>query len=321
MDNLRQNGYLILRNIIPENRIRYAQKYITNKVNYFKIKQFLDIDLLGRVNERLNINLICTKYRISNNNNSTDAGNYHRDLQSYQINEITPVFTCLTYLDIAKMEIIQKSHKNINIPYHKILRFIKKNKLENIIYPGDILIFYATIIHRGIFYNSNNKNRRIIQLFDCIDRKNFRYFQSSILHIPCRPNCSSFIANTLYYINKKKYATNILNSIFVIPVFNGYGIKYQTLNKITNNKNIRYISTESNIDRLSNKIINQDKFLELNYYIINESIIDIDSSRRDRYLWYSIILEPVIISILVIIVIVTIVISIMLLIIKTRKKI
>ena len=42
-----------------------------------------------------------------------------------------------------------------------------KNKKQIYMKQGDILIFHATLIHRGIFY-TNQKERRLLQCFDCI---------------------------------------------------------------------------------------------------------------------------------------------------------
>ena len=202
MDQLNKKGYLILRNVIPKDRINFARQNITDKVNYKRIKPFLDNDMIGTINKELNMNLVCTKYRISNNNNSSDAGNF-RDLQSYVPNELPKVFTCLTYLDNSIMELLENSHTNIKIPYTDIYSFTKTNKKENMLNPGDILIFYATTIHRGIFYKNKTNNRRLIQLFDCVEKRDFKKYQQSILHIPCKPNCYSAYAKFLIDINKK----------------------------------------------------------------------------------------------------------------------
>ena len=55
------------------------------------------------------------KYRVSNSNNSSDAGAFHRDIHTY--NETQPIYTCLAYLDESMLEIIPKSHKQLCISY------------------------------------------------------------------------------------------------------------------------------------------------------------------------------------------------------------
>ena len=66
---------------------------------------------------------------------------------------------------------------------------------------GDILIFYA-LVHRGIFYDTNNDNRRLIQLFDCVDINQMEQLRTQILHIPCKNNCSSLVNNINITLNK-----------------------------------------------------------------------------------------------------------------------
>lgn len=320
MELLNKKGYLILRNIIPQERINFARQNITDKVNYKRIKPFMDNDMLGLVNKELNMNLVCTKYRISNNNNSSDAGNFHRDLQSYAPNELPKVFTCLTYLDTSIMEVLEKSHINIEIPYSNIYNFTKKNKRENILNPGDILIFYATTIHRGIFYKNKTNNRRLIQLFDCVEKNDFKKYQQSILHIPCRPNCSSAYAKFLIDINKKKLGSDILNSIFIVNVFRGYGLPYNALKEITNDKDVRYISTEGNIDRLEIGLKEQDSFFKTNIYVPNFFVKDISPEKRSAYLFYSFMLEFIIDIVFIIFIIVLMVLAFKFLRKNKRKK-
>lgn len=86
MELLNKKRYFILLNIITQESVNFARQNITDIVNYKRIKPFMDSYMLGLVNKELNMNLVCTKYRISNNNNSSDAGNFHRDLQSYSLN-------------------------------------------------------------------------------------------------------------------------------------------------------------------------------------------------------------------------------------------
>ena len=303
MEHLKSKGFLILRNVIPENKIKEAQLCINKKVNYSKLKPFLDEDVMGTLNKKLGTNLTYTKYRVSNNNNSSDAGNFHRDLQSYKPKEITNVFTCLAYLDTSYMELIKRSHKNVILPYNRINSFIKKNKIENKINPGDILIFYATTIHRGIFYKNETPNRRLIQLFDCVDVKDIPYFKESILHIPCKPNCSSKYANLLIKINKMKIGSDILNSVFILNIFRGYGYPYNGLKSITNDKKIRYLSTESNKDRLEIDY-KKDKYRRSNMYIINNAVKDIDPNKRDSYIFYSFLIEMLLVLTIIILLII-----------------
>mgnify|MGYP006139919109 FL=1 len=48
---------------------------------------------MKRANKKLNMNLDYFKYRVSNNNNSSDAGSFHRDIHSYA--GVPEIYTCL----------------------------------------------------------------------------------------------------------------------------------------------------------------------------------------------------------------------------------
>ena len=125
MDQLNKNGFLVLKNVLNMNRVNYAKELINNKVNYFRLKDFLDNDMINTVNNVLNLNIDYTKYRVSNNNNSSDAAaSFHRDLQSYT-NESPEVFTVLAYLDKSHMELVPNTHQNISIPVYNMKSFSK----------------------------------------------------------------------------------------------------------------------------------------------------------------------------------------------------
>ena len=79
--------------------------------------------------------------------------------------------------------------------------------------PGDLLLFNASLLHRGIFYKTKSKNRRLIQLFDCVSLRDMKKYEESILHIPCRNECSSLISNSLIKINKNKFSSDVANRI------------------------------------------------------------------------------------------------------------
>lgn len=304
MEQLKNNGYLVLRNIIPKNRNKYAKSQINSKVNYFRLKKFIDEDMINNINTKLDLNLDYTKYRVSNNNNSTDAASFHRDLQSYELKS-PKVYTCLTYLEEAYMEVIPQSHKNISVPLYKINGLMNK-KIKIKMNPGDILIFYATLVHRGLFYISNNKNRRIIQLFDCIDKENIIKTNTKILHIPCRNNCSSLVNKLNILLNKSYIISELINFVSSIIVLRGYGYPYNSLKFITTDNSIKYLSTDSNKKRIRNT--HKDKFLESNVYIMNiNKYKDIKENDRNIYLFFSFTITTIICIIVMILLIILII--------------
>lgn len=304
MDKLNRNGFIILRNVIDENKTIYARKQINSKVNYYKLKPYLDNDVIGNVNKKLNLNLDYIKYRASNNNNSADAASFHRDLQSYT-NKSPNVFTVLSYLDTSYVELVPYTHRNISISITKIKCTLDKRIILKM-NPGDILIFYSTLIHRGIFYKSKNKNRRLIQLFDCVNIEDKDKYREEIMHIPCRNDCSSIINNLNIMLNKNYIVSEMLNYIASFNNFRGYGYPYYGIKFITNDKKIKYLSTESNKHRLF-KGIDKDKFLEANVYIMNDnSYKDIHSNKRGAYHFFSFGITFILYFIILILIIITI---------------
>ena len=86
---------------------------------------------------------------------------------------------------------------------------------------GDILIIYACIIHRGIFYKKQ-EHRRLIQQFDCVDVNNLSTLKKQILHVPCVNKCNNTIADMAVKLNKIKPLSNSLNYIYYLNVAMGY---------------------------------------------------------------------------------------------------
>ena len=308
MDTLKEDGYIIFRNIISPHKLQEATQYIKdNTVNYYMFKNFIDYQMLDNVGKKLKFKLKCTKYRISNNNNSSDAGQYHRDIRRYDSDEMPNLFTCLTYLDTAYMQLIPKSHKFIQFEYHKIPSYYKKGTIIKM-NPGDILVFYSTMIHRGVFYLSRDeKYRRLVQLFDCVNIIDFKKYNNSILHVPCRLTCNNSISKFLIYINKIKLISMLFNLLSFMAPTRGYGFSYYNLNFMTNDKHIKYVSTEANAGRI--QVNNVNKFLPDNKYIINTNFVkDIDEKYRKNYIKLSsidtlnFIVTSIIITIIIIII-------------------
>ena len=281
VNSLEEHGYIIFRNVIDKQSIDYARNQINTKVNYYKLKPFIDLEMMSKVNSLTNMDLDYIKYRVSNSNNSSDAGAFHRDIHTYD--KTQPIYTCLAYLDESILEIIPKSHKKLCIPYLDLYKSFK-SKIQLRMKPGDLLLFNASLLHRGIFYKNNTNNRRLIQLFDCVSVKNIKEFEKTILHIPCRNKCSSLIANFLIKINKIKILRNLIINLALLSSFRGYGYRYNTLNLIRHNdKEIKHISTESERDRPKNNIYD-NKFHESNTYNMHKyRHKDINEDRRSIY--------------------------------------
>ena len=295
MDNLENRGFIILRNVISSNNIKYAQNSITTKlVNYKNIEMYLK-NVQTTIYNYTRINFKITKYRVSNNNNSIDAGHLHKDIRAYNNNKSVPIYTCLSYLDKTIVQLIPYSHKKIK---HKISAFNKRLNIE--INPGDILIINAALIHRGLFY-FKTEHRRLIQLFDCIEKKKYNTISKEILHTPCINKCNNTINKINKFINTNQNITNILSFLYYYcNISNNYGDNFNYL-KNTKYKKFKYISTEADNIRYYPKYNGYEK---INCYILLENTNDILQKDLNMNRYYDLYLN-VIVHIIYLILIIT----------------
>lgn len=269
---LEKNGFIILRGLLNDGSITDGiECFNDNKVHYGKLSEFTKT-LFQEVNSTLQTNIKPVKYRASNNNNSTDAGIFHRDLHNYDDNMNKPVqiYTCLSYLDPSDMELIPGSHVIHNIsflPALEQLNRIKKVSME----PGDILVINAMTIHRGVFNDKSiGKNRRLIQYFDVIDESR-EDLHDKILHARCNDSCNNTSSNIFKTMNSTILIGDIINFIGYFNVANGYGYKYKFLDKI-NEKGILYLSPEASQDRIAEGVTGWG---ENNMYVTLEKTRDL----------------------------------------------
>ena len=224
LELLKTQGYYIFENLLSKDTISKAQTHVVdNKVNLFKLKnEILEPHIIDPVGKELNKKLINMKFRISNNNNATDAGMFHRDIHNYSNTETTRIFSILSYLDGGYMELVPSSnnHKKMSIP--QAIHFYQKRK-RLFLNPGDVLIFDATIIHRGIFYKKQ-ADRRLIQLFDCVFKEDFDHYMKTIVHVPCRDQCNGTMAENIMAMNKNKILSYIISPIVYLNTAIGYSI-------------------------------------------------------------------------------------------------
>jgi len=297
---LNTEGYFLFKNVIPKTEIEFAKKNIKGtKIKYGNLLKFIDTNMLPVVNKKLDWKLINTKYRISNNNNSSDATGLHRDIQLHKEKHI-PIFTCLSYLDEEIMELIPGSHSKPVIEAHNLLKYYNK-RIRLRIKPGDILLFNASMIHRGIFYKNNNPNRRLIQLFDCIPKELFRRIQPRILHLPCLDKCSSSFSGLIKYISKMEFLISIVIFINYLNVARGYGTNYNFVSK-----EYLGLSTEANQDRLEPKY-NKDIWEDSNLYITRGDLVNNPKDKISYYFFYSQLLNSILFTIYIIVFIVIVI--------------
>ena len=136
----------------------------THLVDYEKTSQFISNTFLPAIKSVMQWeNPVVTKFRLSNANNSTDAGAFHRDLNPRRLMEV-PAYTCLVYMDDADMQLIPGSHKWIAVNPLRAIR--EYNSAINVhLAPGDVLIFNSFVVHRG-FFRFKQVQRRLLQCFE-----------------------------------------------------------------------------------------------------------------------------------------------------------
>jgi len=214
MDELDNKGFLVLRGVLKKSDIEEAHKYIQGQqMDYASMTRFIENNMLKKINHSLDIDITYTKFRVSNNNNSVDAGGFHRDIITLHKNvPLLPVYTCLCYLDKTVMELIPGTHKTPAMSYMDALsRFGDSIRLP--LNPTDLLIFNSSLIHRGIF-TENLGQRRLIQVFNCfLNKSDFMKYSPKLLDIKgdktfgdifimlYKSSITSFIPNLFGYLN------------------------------------------------------------------------------------------------------------------------
>jgi len=273
IENLYKRGYIIIRNAIDKNAIRNVRKSIIgNIVNYCENKEFIDHNIMPLIKQVTSwSNPSYYKFRTSNNNNSSDAGVFHRDLNNFTKNkEIWPIYTCICYLDGGTMEIIPDTFKNPVMDNIKSYNFYFRSKKIQL-RPGDILLFNCLTIHRGIF-SDRMLNRRLIQVFEIYPNDKIRScFSKRVLKkIPFHSKNYDATQKFNVWCHKMKIPSAILNIVGYIYAskripYPQYNITEKDLNA---NKYFSQKATTRVIPELG-------KFYKSNCFVLNERKIDL----------------------------------------------
>lgn len=278
IEELDKKGYVLLKNIMDP--------VIIDRTKNSIFKEYVETDMLvftnymmDRVNETLHSNLEFSKFRLSNNNNYIDAGGFHRDVICLQ--QWRPILTCLTYLDDTDMEVVEGSHKFRNLPYKEAYQKFRKNKKTIQIRSGNVLVFYATLLHRGIFkIEKKNSNRRLLQVFDCFAKD--QDFDSEIVSIVGHDKRQNFVR----ILNRFESTKDLLN----------WGWYFNFVSGTTRKEDIEFserigysiLSSEGAVDRWEYVPYTEEK-QPINKYVVNPKKKDKDkilsSNSRDEWYW------------------------------------
>lgn len=216
------------------------------------------------------------KYRVSDNNNSSDASAFHRDIiyQDRQKEYIYPVYTLLSYLDKTVMELIPTSHISPVGNYTDALRTYKLKETITM-NPGDLILFASTMLHRGIF-TERLPYRRLIQVFEIFpDKELYEKYANKFLHIPSpRPKLSALSV----FFSRFKLSTLILNIYGYLNAFTGYGYHPSLLQKY-NVSNFTYLASEGLQGRVN---VEPYQWQTINRYILSRPLYDFPEMYRKQ---------------------------------------
>lgn len=262
MENkLETNGFVVFRNVLDPSLS--DQFIVDKKVNYAIATDYIDNYMLKKVNEIMDWDSVYTKYRISDNNNSNDASTFHRDIIPSNNKELLPSFTCLTYFDKTTMELISGSHKQLQMSHSDSFKTYFNNIIKITMNPGDVLLFYSTLLHRGIF-TENLPNRRLIQVFEVFPNVEEWERCSGKIHHLLGDNSYN---ERMISISKNKILNSIMNYYAYLNASTGY----------TPLDEYDYISSESRCERLDI----DGTFQDSNRYIVRRPNKVIDPERKD----------------------------------------
>jgi hypothetical protein len=251
---LEEQGCVLLKQVLAQDEIKQARDSFQNDgkrkmVNYPMMSKFIDEIMMKRVDKELGWNSTYVKFRGSDNNNSSDASTFHRDLISHTESNISPCFTCLAYLDKTTMEIIPSSHQIVTIALPDSKELYQKKvplKME----PGDLLVFYSTLLHRGIF-TEQLANRRLIQVFEVFPNKElYDRYANQILHIPTdNTERAKDLSKMMIAISKSKVLVSMANALGYMNASTGYGRHIEPMKKLGLTE-FKWVSSEAKQPRI-----------------------------------------------------------------------
>lgn len=239
----------------------------TTTVNNISMTRFVNEVFLRKVQSSLRWNYVSyTKYRVSDNNNSSDASCFHRDIlvtKPPKHPDIPDrVYTCLVYFDPTVMQLIPGSHRQTHMGYLRAISQFTKTK-DIRMQPGDILIFHSTLLHRGIF-TEKLPHRRLIQVFEVF---NDRHHEKDILehttHIPAVAG-DAWKGAWMERLSKVPGIISFMNWIGYINAATGYNLRARPV-KFGDLEGHGWYSSEASRPRSSSNNANAG----LNTYVLN----------------------------------------------------
>jgi len=282
---LEDKGFIILKGLINSDGVRMGQKcYNGMKVHYGRLGEYVKL-MFDSISDKIGERMLVVKYRASNNNNSTDAGTFHRDVHDYRKDRSRPsgIFTCLSYLDEATLEVIPGSHIKTPRCFFEADNLLDK-AVQIRLTPGDILIMNAMTLHRGIFYDRRrNQQRRLLQCFDCMLEKNYDATANKVIHACCNDSCDQQFGSIMSILNSCRLTNFIINYISYFNAAYGYGKRFGLLKKMKM-EDVEYISPEAVQNRYP---ADKNDWGESNMYIVVKKTRDLRPDQNADYIFYA----------------------------------
>lgn len=279
---LRAQGFVLLKGALSPTDVEHLEGCFDDQlIDYARMRGFIDNVMIRKTNEAMGQgwDMKYVKYRVSDNNNA-DAGGFHRDVvcQRNKDEPTYPIYTCLTYLDKTTMEVIPGTHTQHVEPLSNALTIYRKNT-QVIVEPGDVLLFHATVLHRGIF-TERMAHRRLAQVFD-VYKNNDEYaaYAHRVLHILGKETFTT-LADEL---NKNPAAIWALSKLSYLNGITGYGYEHRILNRCGMPPQFTHMSSEGFRERLE---VVPGTWQPINKYIVVNETHNLPSRCYDDYKFY-----------------------------------
>jgi hypothetical protein len=248
MNDIHENGFVLLKNVLTPNDLQFGLSSINddNKVDYTIVDEFVRNIFLEKIKRNVDFmsDPIYVKFRLSNNNNSTDASTFHGDIYNNTGTKLLPIYTCLCYFDNAQLEVIPGSHKYNN--NGKSMESYNKKQVINI-ESGNILIFHSNLHHRGIGYNKT-KNRRLLQVFEVFpDKKTYHECADKLILIQTSDSVliKRIVGPLMYHMAQYPKVINFVDVIHYQLMYNDMHYKVALMDISPSEKKNNYVSYES----------------------------------------------------------------------------
>jgi len=242
-EKLDTEGYVIIRGCIQQDTINMFRNNVTKtEVNYKNMSPVV-YDVKNCLRENFGWESKMTKYRVSNHENKIDASFLHNDVKNIsRTNTHIPCHTVLLYADKGRLQLIPKSHRKTHISLIHAT-YDLSNIITVDIEPGDLLVFNASLMHRGIFFNTED-HRRLMQIFEVYpNQETFKKFATKV--DTSYVNKSNTL-KTLQNVNRQTSTQPLINEVTNILMYYNYRLGNQPqFNKIPDSYKSQFASNET----------------------------------------------------------------------------